>query len=96
VFQAFWLVPLTGQSGSREIASGRIEEMESRYTRYRRWAVFLDPSTSESMGYCGRNVAHAGLESEKHFRTINVQWIGQWALWHFLESITYVCCEHPD
>jgi|GEM_PF-4560234 len=32
------------------------------------------------MRYCGRHVVFVGLQSEKHFRTINVQWIGQWSL----------------
>src|SRR3981081_4067979 len=32
------------------------------------------------MRYCGRHVVFVGLQSEKHFRTINVQWIGQWGL----------------
>jgi hypothetical protein len=32
---------------------------------------------SKPMGYCGRYVVPVGFQSEKHFRTINVQWIGQ-------------------
>jgi hypothetical protein len=35
---------------------------------------------SKPMGYCGRYVVPVGFQSEKDFRTINVQWIGQWGV----------------
>jgi hypothetical protein len=40
---------------------------------------FFDPS-GKSMEYWGRHVVRAGPKNEKAFRTINVQWIGQWGL----------------
>ena len=43
-----------------------------------RWSQGRCSAPGESMGYCGRYVASARLQGEKHFRTINVQWIGQW------------------
>jgi len=43
------------------------------------WVCFLDPSL-RIYGILCRNMVSAGLQSEKHFRTINVQWIRQWGL----------------
>jgi len=34
----------------------------------------------ECVGYCGLYVVSVGLQTAKHFRTINVQWIGHWGL----------------
>jgi hypothetical protein len=34
----------------------------------------------ESMGYLVNVCCAAGPQGERHFRTINVQWIGQWGL----------------
>ena len=42
------------------------------------WRKTLHPD--ESMGYCGQLGGAVRLQSKKHFRTINVQWIGQWGL----------------
>src|SRR6266849_9609450 len=77
--QAFWLVRLTWHSRSHEIAIGYIEEMERQYT------------SSIAIGGFSRSIPanlwdtvvaiwSAGIPSENHFRTINVQWIGQWGL----------------
>jgi len=40
---------------------------------------FLHPP-QQIYGVLGSLCGSAGLQSEKHFRTINVQWIGQWGL----------------
>ena len=77
--QAFWLLPLTWHSRSHEIAIGYIEEMERQYTSSIAARRFFSIHPSESVGYRGR-YASVGLQSKKHFRTINVQWIGQWGL----------------
>jgi hypothetical protein len=58
----------TGQTGSHEIASGRIEEMERRCTCgiAGGWAIFsIHPS--ESMGYCGRYVCRLDSKAKSIF-----------------------------
>jgi hypothetical protein len=43
------------------------------------WVFFLVPSL-RIHGILCRDMESADVQSEKHFRTINVQWIGQWGL----------------
>ncbi len=43
------------------------------------WVFFLVPSL-RIHGILCRDMVSAGVQNEKHFRTINVQWIGQWGL----------------
>jgi hypothetical protein len=53
----------------------------------------------ESTRYCGRNVVSVGLQSEEHFRTINVQWIRQWGLFSRCsssENQQVTCYQYPE
>jgi hypothetical protein len=43
------------------------------------WVFFLVPSL-RIHGILCRDMVSAGFQSETSFRTINVQWIGQWGL----------------
>ena len=57
--------------------------MATRWLGYRRKLdCFFSIQPSRSTRYCGRHVVPVGLQSEKHFRTINVLWIGQWSLFN--------------
>jgi hypothetical protein len=64
-----------------QTASRRTDEMERGGT----YGIAGKPGVfsihlSESMRYFGRRVVSVGLQNERPFRTINLQWIEQWGL----------------
>jgi hypothetical protein len=72
--------PDGGQTGSNpdgKPAYRRTEMVEYGVAGAR---CFFDPSLRILCDAVAQHVVSVGLQSENHFRTINVQWIEQWGL----------------